>query len=132
MFCTIKSESKHFNLKRIKFFLTWFKVPMKLIPINLKRSIAMIFYNKPAYIFFMVNFSSNLHYSSIVFFEVQLYSSCTFAYHLSFSLYYYEWSLIHTSCYFWLVFHILPVPSVRSLASLIKYIVFFSKLFITK
>ena len=48
MFCTIKSESKHLNLKRIQFSLTWFKVPMKFIPINLKWSTAMICYNKPA------------------------------------------------------------------------------------
>ena len=51
MFCTIKSESKHFNLKRIQFFLTWFKVPMELISINLKWSIAMICYIKPAFSF---------------------------------------------------------------------------------
>ena len=36
------------NLKRIQFFLTWFKVSMKLISIKLKWSIAMICYNKPA------------------------------------------------------------------------------------
>ena len=48
MFCTIKSESKYLKVKRIQFFLTWFKVPMKLISINLKWSIAMICYNKPA------------------------------------------------------------------------------------
>ena len=41
----IKSESKHLNLKSIQFFLTWFKVPMKLIPVKLKWSIAIICYN---------------------------------------------------------------------------------------
>ena len=40
MFLTIKSESKYLNFN--------FKVPMKLITINLKLSIAMICYNKPA------------------------------------------------------------------------------------
>jgi hypothetical protein len=49
IFCTIKSEIEQLNLKINKFFLTWFKVPMKLIPINLKWSIAMICYNKLAY-----------------------------------------------------------------------------------
>ena len=48
MIYTIKSKSKNLNFKRIKFFFTWFKIPIKLIPINLKWSIAMICYNKPA------------------------------------------------------------------------------------
>ena len=38
-----KSESKHLNLKRIHL-----KIPIKLIPINLKWLIAMIGYNKLA------------------------------------------------------------------------------------
>ena len=46
MIYNIKSKSKHLNLKRIKFVLTWFKIPIKLIPINLKWLIAMIGYNK--------------------------------------------------------------------------------------
>ena len=36
------------NLKRIKLFLTWFKIIIKLISINLKWLIAMIGYNKLA------------------------------------------------------------------------------------
>ena len=36
------------NLKRIQFFLTWLKIPIELIPINLKWLIAMIGYNKLA------------------------------------------------------------------------------------
>ena len=68
IFSTIKSESKHLNLKRIKFFLTWFKVPMKLISINLKWSIAMICYNKSAlylderFLFVMVLIRSNTNF----------------------------------------------------------------------
>ena len=42
------SKSKHLNLKRIQLFLTWIKIPIKLISINLKWSIAMIDYNKLA------------------------------------------------------------------------------------
>ena len=34
MIYTIKSKSKHFNLKRIQFFLTGFKIPIKLINSN--------------------------------------------------------------------------------------------------
>ena len=36
MIYTIKSKSKHLNLKRNKFFLTRIKFPIKLIPLNLK------------------------------------------------------------------------------------------------
>ena len=46
MIYTIKSKSIHLNLKRIQFFLTRFKIPIKLIPINLKWLILMIGYNK--------------------------------------------------------------------------------------
>ena len=44
----IKSKSKHLNLKIIQLFLTWFKIPIKLIPMTLKWLIAMIGYNKIA------------------------------------------------------------------------------------
>ena len=48
MIYTIKSESKPLNFEWIQFFLTWFKIPMKLILINLKWLIAMISYYKLA------------------------------------------------------------------------------------
>ena len=32
MIYTIESISKHFNLKRIQFYLAWYKIPIKLIP----------------------------------------------------------------------------------------------------
>ena len=49
MIYIIKSESKHLNLKGFQSFLTWLKIPIKLIRINLKWLIAMIGYNKLAY-----------------------------------------------------------------------------------
>ena len=49
MIYAIKSKSKYLNLKIIKFFLTGFKIPIKLIPINLTLLIAMNGYNKLAY-----------------------------------------------------------------------------------
>ena len=42
------------NLKRIQFFLTWFKIPILLISINFKWLIVMIGYNKLAYCLFLV------------------------------------------------------------------------------
>ena len=48
MIYTLKSKSKHLILKRIQFFLTWFKISIKLIPICLKWLIAMISYNNLA------------------------------------------------------------------------------------
>ena len=49
MIYTVNSKSKHLNLKMIKFFLTRFQIPIKLIPINLKRLIAIVDYNKLAF-----------------------------------------------------------------------------------
>ena len=42
MINTVKSKSKHLNSKIIQFLLTWFRIPIKLITINLKELIAMI------------------------------------------------------------------------------------------
>ena len=53
MIYTIKKKSKHLNLKRSQFFLTWFKISIKLVPINFKWLIVMIGYKKLAYGFFM-------------------------------------------------------------------------------
>ena len=39
------------NSTRIQIFLTWFKIPIKLIPIKLKCLITMIGYNKLAFCF---------------------------------------------------------------------------------
>ena len=41
MIYTIKSKPKHLNLKIIQIFLTWLKIPIKLILINLKWLIAI-------------------------------------------------------------------------------------------
>ena len=41
MIYSINSKSKPLNLKRIQIFLTWFKIPIKLIPINFKWLIVM-------------------------------------------------------------------------------------------
>ena len=43
----IKSESKHLNLKGFQSFLTWLKIPIKLIRINLKWLITMTTTNSP-------------------------------------------------------------------------------------
>ena len=49
MLIDCKIYSKHLNIKRIQLLLTWFKIPIKLIPIILKWLIPMIGYNKLAF-----------------------------------------------------------------------------------
>ena len=48
------------NLKRIQQLLTWFKIPIIIIPINLKWLVVMIGYNKFAFIQLILNNSGNI------------------------------------------------------------------------
>ena len=45
IYTIIKSKNKHLNLKRIQYLLKWFKIPIRLISINLKWLFAKIGYN---------------------------------------------------------------------------------------
>ena len=56
----VKSKSKQLNLIRIHLFLTWFKIPINIILINLKWLITMIGYNK-------LDYSSHIFYCWLLF-----------------------------------------------------------------
>ena len=66
MINTINSKSKHLNLKRIQFFFKWFKIPDKLIPINLKWLITIIGYNKFAFNFTNIALAKAVEHNQIV------------------------------------------------------------------
>ena len=47
MIYIVKSKSKQLNLKRIQFFSTLYKIPIKLVPVNFKWLIAVASTNSP-------------------------------------------------------------------------------------